>query len=102
MDDPRGLLESSYSAVKTFFKNEPFLKVWQEGGASTALGTTGKWALNGSMLVENRELQIFRILRMLHVLTVTTLVTTGSKSKMENMRAETAWRPHDIHDRCSS
>lgn len=55
IDDPRGLLESSYSAVKTFFENEPFLKVWQEGGASTALGTTGNWALNGSMLAENRN-----------------------------------------------
>jgi aldehyde:ferredoxin oxidoreductase len=55
IDDPRGLLESSYSAVKRFFENEPFLKVWQEGGASTALGTTGSWALNGSMLAENRN-----------------------------------------------
>jgi aldehyde:ferredoxin oxidoreductase len=59
LDDPRGLLESSYSAVKTFFENEPFLKVWQDGGASTALGTTGNWALNGSMLVENRAFADF-------------------------------------------
>lgn len=55
VDNPRGLLESSHSAVQTFFDNEPFLKVWQEGGASTALGTTGNWALNGSMLVNNRQ-----------------------------------------------
>jgi aldehyde:ferredoxin oxidoreductase len=54
LEDARGLLESSHSAVKTFFENEPFLKLWQEGGASTALGTTGNWPLNGSMLVENR------------------------------------------------
>lgn len=55
IEDPRGLLESSYGAVKTFFENEPLLKVWQEGGASTALGTTSNWALNGSMLAENRQ-----------------------------------------------
>lgn len=55
LEDPRGLLESSHSAVEKFFKNEPLLKVWQQGGASTALGTTGNWALNGSMLAENRN-----------------------------------------------
>jgi aldehyde:ferredoxin oxidoreductase len=55
LHDPRGLLESSYSAVKAFLEDEPLLKVWQEGGASTALGTTGRWALNGSMLAENRN-----------------------------------------------
>ena len=53
--DPRGLLESSYRAVKTFVENEPFIKLWREQGATTSLGTTMDWPISGAMLVENRQ-----------------------------------------------
>jgi aldehyde:ferredoxin oxidoreductase len=55
LSDPRGLLESSYNAVKTFVDNEPFIKLWREHGATTSLGTTMDWPISGAMLVENRR-----------------------------------------------
>jgi aldehyde:ferredoxin oxidoreductase len=55
LNDPRGLLESSYRAVKTFVEKEPFIKLWREQGATTSLGTTMDWPINGAMLVENRQ-----------------------------------------------
>jgi aldehyde:ferredoxin oxidoreductase len=53
--DPRGLLDSSYRAVKTFVDNEPFIKLWREQGATTGLGTVRDWPISGAMLVENRQ-----------------------------------------------
>ena len=55
LHDPRGLLDASYDAVVKFNEKEPLLKLWQEQGASTCLGTTGNWPLNGGMLAENRD-----------------------------------------------
>ncbi|MBI5445426.1 MAG: 4Fe-4S dicluster domain-containing protein [Deltaproteobacteria bacterium] len=53
--DARGLLESSRRAVERFAREEPFLKLWTDWGASTALATTGAWALDGAMLARNRD-----------------------------------------------
>lgn len=53
--DPRGLLESSYLAVKNLSEKEPLLQVWQEQGASASLTTVYNWPLHGGMLAENRR-----------------------------------------------
>ena len=53
--DPRGLLESSYNAVKFFLEEEPTIKIWQEQGSTTSMSTTTNWPLNGGMLAENRQ-----------------------------------------------
>ncbi len=53
--DPRGLLDSSYRAVKTFVENEPMIKLWREQGATTSLGTAMDWPINGAMLAKNRQ-----------------------------------------------
>ena len=55
LSDPQGLLESSFRAVKTFLESEPFIKLWQEQGATTSLGTVMDWPINGAMLAENRR-----------------------------------------------
>ena len=52
---PRGLLESSYRAVKTLVEKEPLIKLWREQGATTSLGTAMDWPISGAMLVENRQ-----------------------------------------------
>ncbi len=53
--DSRGLLESSYNAVKFFLEEEPTIKLWQEQGSSTSMSTTTNWPLHGGMLAENRK-----------------------------------------------
>jgi aldehyde:ferredoxin oxidoreductase len=55
LHDPRGLLDSSYNAVKKFLAEEPTLKIWQEHGCTTSLATTAHWPLRGTMLAENRD-----------------------------------------------
>ena len=55
LHDPRGLLESSDRAVRTFLEREPMMKLWQEQGATTSLGTAANWPLAGADLAENRE-----------------------------------------------
>jgi len=55
LHDPRGLLESSYNAVKFFLEEEPTIKLWQEQGATTDMSVTTSWPLNGEKLVENRK-----------------------------------------------
>ena len=55
LNDPRGLLDSSYSAVKKFVENEPLLRLWREQGATTSLGTALDWPISGAMLVQNRQ-----------------------------------------------
>jgi aldehyde:ferredoxin oxidoreductase len=55
LHDPRGLLDSSYRAVKTFVDNEPMIKLWREHGATTSLATARDWPISGAMLVENRQ-----------------------------------------------
>ena len=55
LHDPRGLLESSDRAVRTFLEREPMMKLWEEQGASTSLGTAANWPLTGASLAENRE-----------------------------------------------
>jgi len=55
LHDPRGLLDSSYRAVKTFVEKEPMIKLWREQGATTSLGTAMDWPINGAMLAENRQ-----------------------------------------------
>jgi aldehyde:ferredoxin oxidoreductase len=55
LKDPRGLLDSSYSAVKKFVENEPLLRLWREQGATTSLGTALDWPISGAMLAQNRQ-----------------------------------------------
>jgi aldehyde:ferredoxin oxidoreductase len=55
LHDPRGLLESSERAVRTFLEREPMMKLWQEQGATTSLGTAANWPLSGASLAKNRE-----------------------------------------------
>jgi len=55
LHDPRGLLDSSYNAVKFFLEEEPTIKLWQEQGSTTSMSTTANWPLNGSMLAANRQ-----------------------------------------------
>jgi aldehyde:ferredoxin oxidoreductase len=55
LHDSRGLVESSYKAVQTFFDEEPTLKIWQEYGSTTSLSVTANWPLTGQQLVENRK-----------------------------------------------
>ena len=55
LNDPKGLLESSYRAVRTFVDREPLIKLWREQGATTSLGTAMDWPISGAMLVENRK-----------------------------------------------
>jgi aldehyde:ferredoxin oxidoreductase len=55
LKNPRGLLDSSYSAVKKFVENEPLLRLWREQGATTSLGTALDWPISGAMLVQNRQ-----------------------------------------------
>jgi aldehyde:ferredoxin oxidoreductase len=55
LDDPRGLLDASYSAIKKFVENEPLLRLWREQGATTSLGTALDWPISGAMLVQNRQ-----------------------------------------------
>lgn len=55
LHDPRGLLEASDRAVRTFLEKEPLMKLWQEQGATTSLGTAANWSLTGASLAENRE-----------------------------------------------
>lgn len=53
--DSRGLLDSSYLAIKTFMEKEPLIKLWREYGATTSLGTAMDWSISGAMLVKNRQ-----------------------------------------------
>jgi aldehyde:ferredoxin oxidoreductase len=55
LHDPRALLEASDRAVRTFLEKEPLMKLWQEQGATTSLGTAANWQLTGASLAENRE-----------------------------------------------
>jgi aldehyde:ferredoxin oxidoreductase len=55
LHDPRGLLESSYNAVKFFLEEEPTIKLWQEQGSTTDMSVTTNWPLHGGMLAENRK-----------------------------------------------
>ena len=50
-----GLLETSYNAVKTFFKEEPTIKLWQEQGATTSMATIQNWPVQGRFLADNRQ-----------------------------------------------
>ena len=53
--DAPGLLDASERAVNAFLEREPLMKLWQEQGASTSLGTAANWPLSGSSLARNRE-----------------------------------------------
>jgi aldehyde:ferredoxin oxidoreductase len=55
LKDPRGLLDSSYNAVKKFVESEPLLRLWREQGATTSLGTAMDWPISGAMLAQNRQ-----------------------------------------------
>ncbi len=55
INDPRGLVQSSYRIVDTFRKEEPLLRLWEEEGATTSLMTAYRMPLHGKMLVNNRE-----------------------------------------------
>ncbi|MCJ7687284.1 MAG: hypothetical protein MUO68_23645 [Desulfobacteraceae bacterium] len=61
--DPRGLLESSDRAVRTFLEREPLIKLWKEQGATTSLGTASNWQLTGASLAKNRAEADFPHLR---------------------------------------
>ena len=63
LHDPRGLLESSYNAVKFFLEEEPTIKLWQEQGCTTSMSTTTNWPLHGGMLAENRQAADFPLLK---------------------------------------
>jgi aldehyde:ferredoxin oxidoreductase len=54
LNDPRGLLESSYRIVDTVLKEEPLIKLWQEQGATTSLMTAYHMPLDGRCC-ENRK-----------------------------------------------
>ncbi len=55
IDDPQGLLDSSYAAVNKFIEEEPTLKLWKEHGSTTDLSATANWPLTGTRLAENRD-----------------------------------------------
>ena len=55
LNDPRGLLDTSYRITNTFLEEEPLIKLWQDYGATTSLFTAYNLPLHGGMLVENRE-----------------------------------------------
>ncbi|HEY93835.1 MAG TPA: hypothetical protein G4O15_02705 [Dehalococcoidia bacterium] len=55
IDDPMGLLESSYNAVNKFVEEEPTLTLWKEHGCTTSLSVTANWPMTGDALVENRN-----------------------------------------------
>ncbi|MFC1953236.1 aldehyde ferredoxin oxidoreductase family protein [Chloroflexota bacterium] len=63
INDPRGLLDASYKAVKTLFAEEPTLKIWQEHGATTDLSVVSNWPLTGDRIVENRAAADFPLLK---------------------------------------
>jgi aldehyde:ferredoxin oxidoreductase len=56
LHDPRGLLDSSYRIGKTVVETEPLMDLWREHGATTSLFTAYNLPLNGSSLIENRQL----------------------------------------------
>ncbi|MBN2239205.1 MAG: hypothetical protein JW712_05490 [Dehalococcoidales bacterium] len=53
--DPKGLLDTSYEAVKYFQANEPTLKLWREEGCTTDLSVTARWPMTGHGLAVNRD-----------------------------------------------
>jgi len=55
INDPMGLLESSYNAVNKFVEEEPTLSIWKDHGCTTSLSVTANWPMTGDALVENRK-----------------------------------------------
>ncbi|UCD09108.1 MAG: hypothetical protein JSU79_00215, partial [Dehalococcoidales bacterium] len=55
INDPMGLLESSYNAVNKFMEEEPTFSIWKEHGCTTDLSVTANWPLTGDGLAENRK-----------------------------------------------
>ncbi len=55
INDPKGLLESSYNAVNRFMEEEPTFSIWKEHGCTTDLSVTANWPLTGDGLVANRK-----------------------------------------------
>ncbi len=55
IDDPRGLLDASYRAVKKFQAEEPTFQLWKKEGCTTDLSVTAQWPMTGHNLGVNRD-----------------------------------------------
>ncbi|UCC16054.1 MAG: hypothetical protein JSU58_06675, partial [Dehalococcoidales bacterium] len=55
INDPKGLLDSSYNAVNRFMDEEPTFSIWKDHGCTTDLSVTANWPLTGDGLAENRK-----------------------------------------------
>ncbi len=55
INDPKGLLDSSYNAVNKFIEEEPTLSLWKKHGSTTDQSVIGGWPMTGDSLAENRD-----------------------------------------------